>query len=187
MRSETCQMDPFRLAPCADDLPLAGWYGEPMDEHSARDLLQRSQQALREAYTGGGCSFGPQLQLLLARFWLRGELADAAGMLATRREARELALLELVQGQLLISVRLRQAREHLDAGFRAAAHLLSPEGYFSVLKRHEQLRALPLSDRAMPARGLAQLLTEAGVIRRLQGTRSERPRTTEGSHLDTLD
>lgn len=187
MQIETCQMDPFRLAACADDLSLAGWYGEPMDERAARELLQRAQQALREAYAGGGCSFGPLLQQLLARFRLQGELQEVDSMQATLREERERALLELIQGQLLISVRLRQAREHLDAGFRAAANLLSPEDYFSVLRRHEQLRALPLFDRPMPARGLAQLLAEAGVIRRLQGPRGERPRSTEGSHLDTLD
>jgi len=187
MQSHTCLIDTFRLSACARELPLAGWYAEPLEARHAEALLVQARGHVRQAYAGGSCAFGGLLQQLIARFWLgRGIEQEAASLLATAQPVRERALVELVHGQLLLSVRQRAAPAHLAAGFRLAADLLSPQDYFILLKRHEWLHALPLQIRPLAAQGLQQLLIEAGVIRRLRGSRGERPRSTEGAHLDTL-
>ena len=71
-------------------------------------------------------------------------------------------------------------------GFELAAHLLEPEEYFLVLKRHELLRHLQLMPTPSKAAGLDELLTEARVIQRLKGRESHTLPHNPG-HLDTLD
>ena len=78
------------------------------------------------------------------------------------------------------------ACDYLDSGFELAAHLLEPEEYFLVLKRHELLRRLQLMPTPSKAAGLDELLTEARVIQRLKGRESYTLPHNPG-HLDTLD
>ena len=99
---------------------------------------------------------------------------------------RQRAMLELCFGQLLIARKCRSAWLHLDRGFALAAHLLEPEEYFSVLKRHELLRQLPVAPGASEGASLEALLNEARVIARLRGPAS-RPDLRGPRHRDTVD
>lgn len=170
------------------DLPLAGWYGEPMTMAQAEALARTAQQGLRRRPVPGALPPLPcRLQWLISGFWRGREVgAEADNLAAVAPDERTRALVELIHGQLLASVRRHGALARLDAGFALAAHLLSPEEYFLVLKRHEGLRALPWHGRPASPQGLESLLREAGVIRRLRGQQGDRPRGTEGRYLDTL-
>ena len=96
-------------------------------------------------------------------------------------------MLALLYGQLLLACRHKDAWQYLEQGFQAAANLLASDEYFLVMKRHETLRRLPLGGTRAEPQGLEAMLQEAEVIRRLQGSQSQRPEGTEGRHLDTLD
>jgi hypothetical protein len=170
------------------ELPLAAWYAEPMTQGEAEALDRLAQECLRQRPGQGAPPLRCRLQWLIARFWRGQEVAGEVGnLLAVADDTSTRALVLLIHGQLLAAVRREGALARLDAGFALAANLLSPEAYFQVLKRHEALRDLPW--RAAPAspQGLASLLREAAVIRRLRGPGKPRPRGSEGSHLDTLD
>ena len=96
---------------------------------------------------------------------------------------RDRALLELVYGQLLMGRKLSPAGEHLARGFRLAVPWLSSAGYFELVRRHERLDCLRLTDTPAPPQGLAALLAEAAVVQRLQtGGRGRRP----NEHRDTV-
>ena len=79
---------------------------------------------------------------------------------------------ELIHGQLLASRKLCGAQRHLENGFDLADDHLPPAAYFALLRRHEQLAWLPCHEQPSPAQGLAELLAEAAVIRKLEGKRS---------------
>ena len=176
------------IAQWADtDLPLAGWYAEPMDTAQAAALERQAGACLRRP-RAGAAPLPCRLQWLVARFWRGRDIgAEADNLLAVTREARARALVFLVHGQLLASVRRAGAMERLDQGFALAANLLEADAYFRVLRRHETLRVLPWHAVAATPQGLDALLREAAVIRRLRGPGDVRPRGTEGAHLDTLD
>ena len=168
------------------ELPLAGWYAQPMTQAQAEALDRLARECLRRR------SVTPplrcRLQWLIARFWRGREVAaEVENLLAVADGPRSRALVLLVHGQLLAAVRRQGALARLDAGFALAADLLDPEDYFQVLKRHAALRDLPWHDLPASPQDLATLLREAAVIRRLRGPGEPRPRGTEGSHLDTLD
>ena len=84
-----------------------------------------------------------------------------------RTTAHGAALVELIYGQLLMSRRLRGARLHLDRGFLRAGRLLTTDDYFILLKRHQQLSRLPLTQTPLPPADLPSLLTTAAVIARM--------------------
>lgn len=169
------------------ELPLAGWYGQPMTQTQAEALDRQARECLRQRFPGGP-PLHCRLQWLIARFWRGREVAaEVDNLLAVASDPSARALVLLVHGQLLAAVRRQGAMARLDAGFALASSLLNPEAYFQVLKRHAALR--DLTWHALPAspQDLASLLREAAVIRRLRGPGEPRPRGTEGSHLDTLD
>ena len=140
--------------------PLAGWYAVPMARDEARRRLVNRELAQKTTP-------GSDLRDQILGFWAEGpQRLHFAPLLATAH-GKELALLRLVQGQLLMSVRLAGAMAHLDAGFQAAAPFLAPHDYFILLRRHELLRRLPLGDRPRTPAGLEALLVEA----RLRGRR----------------
>jgi hypothetical protein len=125
----------------------------------------------------------PRLAELISGFWLgRAVALDHRSLIATLPPESQ-ALVELVYGQLLISRKLAGALEHLDRGFTLAVPQLEPGEYFTLLRRHELLRALPLHATASAAQSLSDLLTEARVIRRLQ---PHGRRRTAHPHDDTL-
>lgn len=154
---------------------LADWHGEPLDTTAATALLDRARQRRQRGKRSRRCRTC-LLQEMIARYWL-GEEIDALYRLAAPRlqgSAHGRALLELITGQLLLSRRLEAARAHLDRGFRLAGRLFTPADYLAVLNRHQQLTRLPLGATALPAAPLAQLLTTAQVIERLEGDTSRR-------------
>ena len=166
---------------------LATWFAGPLQPQQAGAWLPRIQRQVQVSLAGGQAGFTVQLAELIARYWI-GQDVDAGHkiLLAVLNETRERAMLELCYGQLLIARKRETAWQHLERGFGLAAHLLEPEDYFLVLKRHELLRCLALS--ALPSRpmGLHELLTEARVIGRLRG-RGTRSVPAGPRHQDTLD
>lgn len=171
-----------------DSGDLSAWYAVPLDAGAAEALAAQSRQSLRACYGNGADGFRFQLQQAIARYWLGREVEpDIRNLLATEKDPVRRALVALVYGQLLVSCKRAGAWEYLDRGFGGAANRLPPDDYFAVLKRHERLRRLALSPRGAPGQPLDALLAEAEVIRRLQGDQPERPASTEGRHLDTLD
>ena len=163
---------------------LSAWYGDPVSTDAAQALALLAEHELRARLCAGGACFQLHVLLLICRFWLQGgsEL-DYEQLAAATGNERELALLELVYGQLLTSRKYRQARRHLDRGFSLAVDYLDPSGYFRLLRRHELLGYLALSSKPAPPLGLEPLLREAGVIKTLQADAS---RPHECLHQDTV-
>lgn len=168
--------------PPSSMLRLADWYAEPLAQAPARALLEQARLRRQSALRAGQPAFTARLIELIAGWWSGQDLAmHHASLGAECSTPQEQALRELVTGQLLISRRLDSARACLERGFALAAPLLPAQDYFRVMKRHALLEALPLGTRPAPARGLDELLTEAAVIRRLQG------RQARGGRADPAD
>ncbi|MGA7802045.1 MAG: hypothetical protein WCC36_14675 [Gammaproteobacteria bacterium] len=155
-------------------LPVAAWYAEPMGRAAAADLLQEALERLQQSYAQGRPCFACRLQELIARYWLGWDVeGDYRTLMATAPGERDLALTDLVYGQLLMSRKRAAAMTHLNDGFARAVHQLAAREYFQVLRRHELLGYLPVASRGHASpQGLDALLAEAGVIRRLQGERT---------------
>lgn len=176
-------VDVSRLLQPDADLPRVAWYAAPLPPEAAADLHAQARQAEQRALTSGSQPLAPRLAELVAGFWLgRAVALDYRSLVATL-PAESQALVELIYGQLLISRKLAGALEHLDRGFVLAVPQLAPGEYFTLLRRHETLRALPLGATASAPQTLADLLTEARVIRRLQPA-ARRP--SVHPHDDTL-
>jgi hypothetical protein len=166
------------------DYSLADWYATPLVPAAAGALLRVTQRVIQSRLRSGGPRLPLQVLLQIARFSLEGPSAPLAAIpLDPPPTAREAALQELVYGQLLVSRKLRPAPAHLARGFRLAAPLLETPEYFRLVREHELLACLPLSDTPAAARDLPVLLNEAAVIRRLQRGDRRRP---AWPHLDTL-
>lgn len=167
---------------------LGDWFAEPLGLERARHLAGEVRRRLQRAYSGGESAFEGRLLELVAAYWgERSPVSVYRSLEATvARDGRERALLELTWGQLLLSRRLEPAFVHLDAGFSRAAHLLSADDYFKVMKRHALLRLLPLSRSASAPQTLSALLDEARIIQRIGGDRT-RPAGAGLSHGDTVD
>jgi len=163
---------------------LAAWYGDPLPVDEAECLYGDTQSRLRS----GLCAGRPVGQLLLlqllCRNWMGFPVAlEFAQLAASATDRRYRALLELVYGQLLMSCKRRPALQHLGTGFSLASDYLDASEYFLLVRRHELLGYIPLTDERLEPRGLQALLAEAGVIMRLRG---ERRREYREPHLDTL-
>ena len=178
------ELDPFRLVTASVEPPVAGWYATPLSVEVAESLGAQARQAQQRALAGRRSLFAPQLAELIAGFWLGRDVAlDYRSLQATLRSDRA-ALAELVYGQLLMSRKLQGAREHLRRGFRRAVTRLAPDEYLALLRRHELLEALALTGSPAAPQTLAELLREAGVIRRLE--RGSVRRDAGHWHDDTL-
>lgn len=165
---------------------LAAWFAVPLSVSQARAGLDQTRQGLRGARVLHQRPFATRLAEFIFRFWAGYDSeANYRNCLALLDSDRDLALLELCYGQLLIACRQEPAWRHLDTGFTTAARLLEPEDYFTVLKRHELLRQLPLATGPSPATSLDALLAEARVIARLRGP-GVRPGTHRLNHCDTI-
>ena len=161
--------------------PLARWYGTPLAVDQARTLLAAVEQRRTRARSRRCRTC--LLQAAIARFWLGEDIAaDIEHLNALLRTTPHgAALVELIYGQLLMSRRLCGAILHLDQGFRRASRLLTADDYFVLLRRHQLLARLPLSDNALPPANLATLVTTAAVIVRLE------PHPRSGRRRDTGD
>lgn len=176
-------VDPSHLLQPDADLPCVGWYASPLKGEAAAMLHNQARQAVQRALASGARPLVPKLAELIAGFWLGRDVAlDHRSLIATLPPESQ-ALVELVYGQLLITRKLSGALEHLDRGFTLAVPQLAPGEYFTLLRRHELLRALPLHATASAPQMLSDLLTEARVIRRLQ---PHGRRRTAHPHDDTL-
>lgn len=161
---------------------LATWYGEPLGAVTAAALYTRAQRELQPCLNRG--AFPLHVLQLVCDFWRRADGAPAYETLAAAAASRrEQALLELVYGQLLMSRKLRPANAHLARGFGLAAPWLASVSYFELVRRHERLACLRLTDTAAPAQGLSRLLSEAAVVRRL---RDGGKRRGVNEHCDTV-
>ena len=148
---------------------LGRWYADPLTPQQAQTLLEETRTRRHPRAGRNRRCYTCQLQELVARYWLGEAVQDEYQRLAQRlrHTSHGRALLELIYGQLLMSRRLSAARRHLDEGFRRAVPLLSTTDYFAILRRHQQLARLPLTDNELPPQTLAALLTTAAVIERM--------------------
>lgn len=169
------------------DSLLAEWHADPRPHASAYAAWRR---ALRSGgrKVGDGRGLPPDLQALVARFWAGRPVVPAYQTLVAQSPPGEpsRALVELVYGQLLMSRKLTGARGHLEAGFDMARSWFSARDYFTVLKRHQLLARLPLTEAGSAPRTLADLLTEARVVARLEGTPGPARRGPVSGREDTL-
>jgi hypothetical protein len=166
---------------------LASWFGVPLTVEHAQAALAAARQGFRHVRAAQHGLFTARLADLIFRYWAGYDIeANYRNFLALLGDEREYALLELCYGQLLMACKQEPAWRHLDKGFAAAAHLLEPEDYFTVLKRHELLRQLPLAALPSEAAPLEALLAEARVISRLRGA-AVHPDMRPSKHTDTVD
>ena len=168
-------------------LSLAAWLADPLPGREAAIWLAEIRDQLRSCYEREQFCFQVRLAEIIARHWCGADSAmNYQNLLAVLDSRRQRAQLELCYGQLMIATKRRGAWQHLDCGFELAANLLEPEGYFVVMRRHDSLRHLPLSDQGAAPTALGDLLREAAVISRLVGPgRSSGLR--EPRHRDTVD
>jgi len=160
------------------------WYGDPLSRQHASGLLRAAQVELHNRLCRGESCFPLHiLRLVCAYRMATGSRLEYEQLAALAREDNERALLELVYGQLLISCKRLPANRHLARGFLLAADFLAPAVYFRLLRRHELLGLLSLSDIPVPPLQLEALLREAAVIERLQQAGSVRH---ENTHTDTV-
>lgn len=177
-------VDPFLLVSPYPEPPLAGWYATPLVPAVAAQLLAQARQAQQRQLSEQGSQFAARLAELIACYWqARAITLDYQSLLATAASDQQ-ALVELVYGQLLISRKLSTARAHLKRGFTLATPRFKPAEYFSVLRCHEMLDWLLLTEHAAVPQGLPDLLSEARVIKRLQPARKGTP--TRYGEDDTL-
>jgi len=78
-------------------------------------------------------------------------------------------LVTLIYGQLLISRKLQGSMEYLHRGFKLASNYIDAAGYLEVMRRHERLKQLPLSNSPATAQNISDLLIEADVIKKIKG------------------
>jgi hypothetical protein len=163
---------------------LTGWYADPIAAPDAQALLDCTQRRLRSRLCRGGRCFSLHLLRMICHHWLQSDSAlDYQQLSAQACDDSERALVELVYGQLLISGKRLPARQHLERGFSLSARHLDTVDYLLLLRRHDLLEYLPLSESPVVAQDLKSLLKEASVISRLQGNGR---RVLKSPHRDTL-
>lgn len=169
---------------CTQRQSLAAWYAEPATARELSGLQQAAEAGLRVRLCRGRSSFRPQLLQLVCQHLNGSDIEPGyRRLLATLRDAYDMALLELVYGQLLISRKLQTATAHLESGFLQAARYLDSADYFRLVRRHELLGYLVLSENPAGPQPLDALLSEAAVIRRL---RANDRRHYVNAHHDTV-
>lgn len=163
---------------------LCVWYADPPGEVEAAALHASARDALQQRLCGNREAYSLHVLQLACDFWRRSDVATHYQSLAVAAGSRrEQALLELVYGQLLMARKLHPATGHLARGFRLAVPWLASAAYFELVRRHELLSCLLLSDSPAPVQGLSELLSEAAVVRRM---RDRRRRNSTDEHRDTV-
>ena len=163
---------------------LAAWYGEPVAAADAEWLCAGTEKTLRSRLCAGLPAFQLHVLQLLGHFWMDVSIAlEYKQLAASATGKRDRALLEIVYGQLLFSRRQWPALQHLDRGFRLASGYLEATDYFLLVRRHDLLRFIPMSEERVAPQGLQSLLAEAAVIRQLQCIARN---TCSASHHDTV-
>lgn len=163
---------------------LAAWYGNPLPFDSVTRLQAAAQRELQTRLCAGAHCFQIHVLQLVCYFQDQVNVRlKYENLQATARDTFEHALLELVYGQLLISCRKAGANRHLADGFALANDYLASADYFILVRQHELLAYLPLSETPSLPQDLASLLAEAVVIKQLQSGECIQYRPT---HLDTV-
>ena len=168
------------------NLSLTTWYAEPLTAEQAKQRSQRAYQKQVECVVAQlhHDSTPYVVDELVSAFWLGKDYHHVYNRLLKTHADTELhGLLTLVLGQLLLSRKLHGAHETLQRALQVLNPYLSAKDYLELMRRHELLRVLPLSETAQPAAGLAQLENEAGVIQKLKGKHRTQ---TAHSRKDTL-
>lgn len=162
---------------------LSVWYGQPLSRERATALHAVAQSELQVRLRKGTPCFQIHLLQLVCHFRHQvGSVQEYEKMQMVATDTFELALLELVYGQLLTSCKQAGAHQHLADGFALAVDYLASDEYFQLLRQHELLGWLPLSETPSLPQELASLLAEAAVIRQLQEGGGMQCTST---HLDT--
>ena len=178
--------DPLQLLLSGQSVTLGSWIAEPVPGQYAAACLAGIQHKLQSSLVDRYSDFPLRLAELVMHYWCGQDVEPLfRNMLVLHRAQREQAQLKLGYGQLLMARKHAPARDYLDSGFELAAHLLEPEEYFLVLKRHALLGQLQLLPTPSAPDSLAALLTEAKVIRRLNG-RANTALLKQNRHQDTL-
>ncbi|GMQ88323.1 MAG: hypothetical protein BMS9Abin08_1561 [Gammaproteobacteria bacterium] len=163
---------------------LSGRYGDPVSKDVAQRLAAIAQYKLRRCLREGGACFQLHVLLLICHFREGCSIElEYEQLAASSGTGRERALLGLVYGQLLISCKCRDAVQHLRKGFSLAVDFLDSSDYFCLVRQHELLDYLPVLPKPSPPFKLEALLTEAGVIKRLQ---EDTGRRYDNTHHDTV-
>jgi len=163
---------------------LSEWYATPLTRSRLVYLQSALQQELQTRLCNGISCYALHVLQLVCRFQCRIDVElDYQQLLAAVQNVPEQALLELIYGQLLASCKQTGAHQHLHDGFALAAEYLSSAEYFRLVRQHELLRWLVLSDAASAPQQLQSLLAEAAVIKQLQGDTGV---PFGATHLDTL-
>jgi hypothetical protein len=156
---------------------LARWYADPLTLAQAQELLALSTRREQQLLKCFATPHTPPLLRLIALHWLGEPTEGYYQHLISRRSGSVHAeiLKPLIYGQLLMSKRISGATDYLDEAFHQARLLLRPQDYFVLMKRHQILKRIPLSDTATQGETLEQLLTTGKVIARMEESRGERP------------
>jgi hypothetical protein len=168
----------------SDEQPLSFWYADPLGADQADRLLHEVRNKLGHAQ--GGHYLQLRLQEIIARYWLGRDIStDIENLYITCKEDHCRALINLVYGQLLISRKRQGAMDYLQQGFQQAANLFAAVEYLEVMRRHERLKHLVLSEQAAEGRSLEDLLKEADVIKALRGKKDHHC-DVRGNREDTV-
>jgi hypothetical protein len=152
----------------SDEPSLSAWYADPLGVEQAEQLLLDVRNKLGRAR--GSHYLQLRLQEIIARYWLGRDIStDIENLQTTCKDDYCRALIKLVYGQLLICRKQQGALDYLQQGFRQGANLFTAVEYLEVMRRHERLKHLVLSEQAAEGRSLEDLLKEADVIKELQG------------------
>lgn len=167
-------------------MPLSLWYGDPLTKYQAEQLLQFSLEKRKQALFKGLDCFSYQIKEMIARFFLNRNIKiEYKTMVHSTQDEQQIALIELVFGQLLMSRKLNPALDHLKKGFSIAQKHLSSADYFGIVKRHELLERLKLGKEPSEPKALASLLVEASIIKQLETTNDLKNNYPKNPH-DTL-
>ncbi|NOR41039.1 MAG: hypothetical protein GQ537_07515 [Gammaproteobacteria bacterium] len=163
---------------------LSAWYANPLSPDTVAGLQAALQRELQARLCSGMPCFQCHVLQLVCHFQDQVDVSlEFEKLRAAASDMFERALLELVYGQLLMSCKQTGARQHLADGFTLAAGELASIDYFRLVKQHELLAYLPLSDMPSLPQDLESLLAESGVIKQLRDSDCKQYRLP---HLDTI-
>ena len=147
------------------------WYANPMSIDEAK-LLASSAQKSRGENLKQGLNDKSEYEVieLVTAFWQNKDINRCYSLLLkTCNSPKTRALLELVFGQLLMSRKLQPAMIHLQAGLQGLSPYLDSADYLMLMRRHDLLANLHLSNTPHPPANLSELENEARVIKKLKG------------------
>lgn len=158
-------MTPLQM-PVDNDHSLSDWYAQPLTVQEAAERLA----SIRAQRKQNSSASSLRIEEIIARFWLGRDIkGDVDNYLADCEIESNEALITLVYGQLLMSRKCKGAMDYLHAGLRMASRHFQDAAYLEVMRRHELLNFIVLSNQPSRALTLQELLREAAVIKKLKG------------------